>query len=112
MSCVAVFLILLVLALHMSGLLFVSSLITESFTPIGQNVLYCLNRYNCTYNSFLCDSVNRIINCYYSNSIEDSTFCTANLLIELISVRDGICEIAIDLNKEELQFIIDNVCTS
>ena len=119
MSCVAVFLILLVLALHMSALLFVSSLISNngivhsrSLSPIGQNVLYCLNRYNCTFNSFLCDSVNRIINCYYSNSIEDSTFCTANLLIELISVRDGICEIAIDLNKEELQFIIDNVCTS
>jgi hypothetical protein len=85
---------------------------SRSLSPIGQNVLYCLNRYNCTYNSFLCDSVNRIINCYYSNSIEDSTFCTANLLIELISVRDGISEIAIDLNKEELQFIIDNVCTS
>ena len=49
----------------------------------------------------------------YNNSIEDSTLCAANLLVELISVRGGICENAIDLNiKEELQFIIDSVCTS
>jgi len=67
----------------------------RSLSPIGQNVLYCLKGYNCTYNSFLFGSVNRIINMFHKNSIEDSTFSTANLLSELISIRDGLLEIAI-----------------
>jgi hypothetical protein len=34
----------------------------RSCSPIGLNVLYCLRRYNCTYNNFLFGSINSIIN--------------------------------------------------
>jgi hypothetical protein len=44
-------------------------------------------------------------------SIDDSTYSTANLLSELISVRDGLCDIAIDFTKEELLSIFENICT-
>jgi hypothetical protein len=60
----------------------------RSCSLIRQNVLYCLKRYNCTYNNFLFCSVNSIINLNCTNSIGDSTFSTANLLSELISVGD------------------------
>jgi len=84
----------------------------RSLSPIGQNVLYCLKRYNCTsYNNFLFGSINRIINMHFTNSIDDSTFSNANLLSELISVRDGLCDIAINLTEEELLCIIEYVCT-
>jgi hypothetical protein len=83
----------------------------RSCSPIGQNVLYCLKRYNCTYNNFLFGSVNSIINLYCTNSIDDSTFSIANLLSELISVRDGLYDIPINLTKEDLMCIIENICT-
>ena len=81
-------------------------------SPIGQNILYCFKRYNCTYNDLLFGSVNSIVNSFCLKSIDDSTFSTANLLSELICVRDGLCDIAINFTKEELLSIIDNVCTS
>ena len=83
----------------------------RNLSPIGQNVLFCLKRYNCTYNSFLHSSINRIINIHYNNSIEDSTFSTANLLSELVNIRDGLLELSINLNAEELSHIINYVCT-
>jgi len=83
----------------------------RSLSPIGQNVLYCLKRYNCTYNSFLHGSINRIINMYHNISIEDSTYSTANLLSELINIRDGFLETSIHFSNEELSYMIDKVCT-
>jgi hypothetical protein len=83
----------------------------RSLSLIGQNVLYCLKRYNCTYNSFLHGSINRIINMHHNNSIEDSTYSTANLLSELINIRDGFLETSIHFSNEELSFMIDKVCT-
>ena len=38
-------------------------------SPIGQNVLYCFKRYNCTYNNFLFGSVNSIVSSFCSMSI-------------------------------------------
>ena len=118
MNCVAVLLILLAVVLHMIVLLFASSPINHGIvharncSPIGQNVLYCFKRYNCTYNNFLFGSVNSIVSSSCSKSIGDSTFSTANLLSELICDRDGLRDIAINLTKEELLSIIENVCTS
>ena len=59
-------------------------------SPIGQNVWYCFKRYNCTYNKFFFGSVNSIVSSFCSKSIGDSTFSTANLLSELICVRESV----------------------
>jgi len=81
-------------------------------SPIGRNVLHCVKRYHCTYNNFLFGSVNSIVSSFCSKSIGDSTFSKATLLSELICVRDGLCDIAINFTKEELLSIIEYVCTS
>jgi hypothetical protein len=81
-------------------------------SPTGQNLLYCFERYNCTYSDLLFGSVNSIVNSFFLKSIDDSSFSTANLLSESICVRDGLCDIAINFTKEELLSFIDNVCTS
>lgn len=55
--------------------------------------------------------VSSIINLYCTNSIDYDTFSTANLLSELISVRDGLYDIPINLSKEDLLYIIEYICT-
>ena len=81
-------------------------------SPIGQNALFCFKRYNVIYNNFLFGSVNSTVSSFCSQLIDDSTSSTANLLSELICVRDGLYDIAVNFTKEELMSIIESVCTS
>ena len=101
MNCVAVLLILLALVLHMIGLLFVSSPLMESFMlvivhPSGKMFCTVLNVIIVPIIIFFFGSVNSIVNLFCSKSIGDCTFSTANLLSELICVRDGLRDIAIN----------------
>ena len=85
----------------------------RSQSPIGKNVLYCRKRHNCTCNNFLLHLANKIINLNFSNSIDDTTFSTANLLSELLSVIDGLSDIfGVDFTKDELSCNINIVFTS
>ena len=115
MNCVVVLLSLLALVLHMIVILCASSPLMESFMLV---IVHQSGKMFCTVSNvipiiiFFFGSVNSIVNSSCSKSLGDSTFSTANLLSELICVRDGLCDIAINFTKEELLSIIENVCTS
>lgn len=87
----------------------------RSLSFIGQNVLFCMRRYNCSLRDLLNGPLNNIINSFVFHSSDESMRRSASFLFELIMIRNnrlriGHCDEIFSLN--ELQSIIDYVCTS
>ena len=85
----------------------------RSESLIGQNVLFCIDRYKCSISDILYGSVNRIIYSQYYNTLDDGELHNADFLSELIDVRDNRHEFSdnLSLSYDELNDIILYVCT-
>jgi len=59
----------------------------ESF--LGRNVLFCADRYHCAVNDILHGSINNIINSYVKFNTTDARVQTADLLCELLNIRES-----------------------
>jgi hypothetical protein len=98
----------------MSVLLFTSSFVMVSNTLV---IVHPLDNIFCIISNVIIVRIIvffliQLITTFCLKSIDDCTYSTVNLLSELISVRDGLCDIAIDFTKEELLSIIEeNICT-
>jgi hypothetical protein len=82
---------------------------------LGQNVLLCMRRYNCSLRDLLYGPVNNIIKSFVFNSFDENARCSAGFLFELLMIRNN--RLCIGLSDDsflydELQSIIDYVCTS
>ena len=80
---------------------------------IGQNALFCTQRYKCTFDDIYCRRSNDLVNRYFYGLNDETQLRTAGFLSELISVRDGTLELSNEFNisREELNVIISHVCT-
>ena len=58
----------------------------RSHSLLGQNVLFCVRRYQCTINDVVYNtSANTIINAYFVNSVgEDALFCKLFVRIDYV----------------------------
>ena len=57
-------------------------------SPLGQNMLFCTDRYRSPLNSLLFSSC-KIVNSYFDSTVDDAQLRTASFLSELIDIRDG-----------------------
>jgi hypothetical protein len=58
-------------------------------------------------------SINTVINSFFFNSVDESMRGSANLLLELLMIRDGLVKLPSGMfSSAELKCIIDYVCTS
>ena len=80
---------------------------------IGQNALFCTQRYKCTFDDIYCRRSNDLVNRYFYGLNDETQLRTAGFLSELISVRDGTLELSNEFNisREELNVMISHVCT-
>ena len=84
----------------------------RSESPLGQNMLFCADRYRSTLNNLLFSSF-QIVTSYFDNTVDDAQLCTASFLSELIEIRDR-TETLFDnfiLSYAELCDIITYICT-
>ena len=83
-------------------------------SPLGQNMLFCIDRYRSPLNSLLFSS-RRIVNSYFDSTVDDAQLSTASFLIELIDIRDGQFKFKFSdsfvLSYTELCDIITYICT-
>jgi hypothetical protein len=86
----------------------------RSRSPLGENVLMCANRYNCSVNDLLYGRLWHIINSYVFNLTNGAIHDRASFLSELIFIRDNSFSLSggMRLSHDELQDIIIHVCTS
>ena len=86
----------------------------RSRSPLGENVLICANRYNCSVNDLLYGRLSHIINAYVFNLTNGAIHDRASFLNELIFIRDNSFSLSggMRLSHDELQDIIADVCTS
>jgi len=85
----------------------------RSESPLGRNVLFCVDRYQTSINSIVFESLYNIINLQFHSSVNVEQLRTASFLSELIDNRDrwytySNCSI---LLKDELLDIIRYICT-
>ena len=57
-------------------------------SPLGQNMLFCTDRYRSPLNSLLFSS-RKIVHSYFDGTVDDAQQRTASFLSELIEIRDG-----------------------
>jgi len=81
-------------ALHDSSLIrFVvqyGALYAHSRSILGQNVLFCTQRYHRSINDVIYNQVNSFINSFAYNSVDCETHLAANLLTEAFMLRDHV----------------------
>jgi len=62
----------------------------RSQSSLGHNVLFCAHRYNFSVNKTICNrlsSFDLLVKSFVHNSLDDNKRCFANLLYELIMIR-------------------------
>jgi len=88
----------------------------RSQSVLGQNVLFCAHRYKFSVNNTLYNrlsSLDTLINSFAHNSIDDNMRCFANLLLELIMIREGrLCLNDSIFLTDDVNDIIRYICTS
>ena len=79
---------------------------------LGQNVLFCTQRYKLSVHDVINSPVDGLINSFVFNSVDYETHIVANLLIELILLRDhAFCfSNGFSLTYNELDEIIKYIC--
>lgn len=87
--------------------------LARSESPLGHNVLFCVERYQSSINSILSESLNNIINLQYQSTVDITQLQTASFLSELIDIRDRWHTYSNNfiLSKDELIDIISYICT-
>ena len=81
---------------------------------LGQNVMFCAQRFGCSVNDILQGSTNRIINLSVRQYVDLRMSGSARLLRELLLLRDRVLTLSETnfFSHVELEDIIDSVCTS
>ena len=80
---------------------------------IGRNATFCCSHFNWNFSAFLIfflsavDTRNKVLCINYLHDADDSDRCSATLLAELISVRDGLSDISFSNGSV---FAYDDVC--
>jgi len=85
----------------------------RALSCIGQNVLFCMRRYNCSIRD-LCESTIDIIESFVFRLFDENLHCTANFLFELIMIKNNRLYIGLNddlFSYDELQTMIDFICT-
>jgi len=82
-------------------------------SPIGRNVLLCLQRYKCTFNDFLsCRSFKHIICRFVSAGCTDDQYNACSMLSECLIVRDGLLKLPDCFSQSDINDIILYLSTS
>jgi hypothetical protein len=81
---------------------------------LGQNVLFCTQRYHRSIHDVICSPVDSIINSFAFNSVDFETHMVANLLTETIMITDNALNFSggFSLSFDELNEIINYIRTS
>ena len=78
---------------------------------IGSNLQHCLQRFSCTVNDFLSNDINRIFMEHHYASVTDDVRRAAGFLTELVYDRDYYRKRPGILSRDEINNIIDFICT-
>ena len=84
-------------------------LYARSYSFLGQNVLFCMQRYNWSLYDMLYGTVmpNTIINSFFFNLVDESMRGSANFLLELLMIREGLIKLPSSMfSSDELKCII------
>ena len=87
----------------------------RTLSCLGQNVVFCMRRYNCSLRDLLFEPVNNIIKSFVFHSSDERMRCTASFLFELIMKKNNRLQIGQydeSFPYDELQSMIDYVCSS
>ena len=84
----------------------------RSESPLGQNMLFCIDRYRSPVNILLFSSFN-IVNSYFNSTVDAAQLRTSSFLSELVKIRDRMDEFSNNfiLSYAELCDIITYICT-
>jgi len=66
----------------------------RSNSGIGKNVLFCMRRYKCNIKMVFSGQIKNIVETHFNRSTNCTQVALANLLFEIIMVRDGVFIIA------------------
>ena len=84
----------------------------RGLSTLGQNVLFCTQRYQRSIHDIIYSSVDGIINSFAYNTVDYGTHMAANLLTETLMIRDKVLNFSngFSLTSDELNEIINYIC--
>jgi len=84
----------------------------RSQSIIGQNVLFCAQRYYRSISDVIYNPAHSFINAFVHNSVDFETHMAANLLTETLMLRDHVFYFAngFSMSHDELNEIINYIC--
>ena len=82
----------------------------RSNSCIGKNVMFCMQRYKCSVEMVFSDQMNIIIECDFIRSTDCMHAALANLLFELIMVRDGVLLLPTWFSRDLIDDVLSSVC--
>lgn len=78
---------------------------------LGSNIRFCARRFECTVWDIIHRPIQSVINNYIASSYENDMYHRAQLVVELLYVRDDQLKLDI-LSKDELEFCLNYLCVS
>ena len=87
---------------------------SRGFSPIGQNIAFCMARYNCSIFDLLNMYTERIVSESCGRLVDPELRRVSAFISELLSLREGILTLPSGdaLSADDLQSIIDYLCTN
>ena len=83
-------------------------------SPMGSNILFCVDRYQINIDDILSGFSNYIVYSHYNRTIADVQLRASSFLYELVSIRDSRQSFfgSVAFTKAELADIINHICIS
>jgi len=82
----------------------------RSNSCIDKNVLFCMQRYKCNIDMVLSGQIKNIVENHFNRSTKCTQVALANLLFEIIMVRDGVLSLPTWVSCDFIDDLLASVC--
>jgi len=82
----------------------------RSNSCIGMNVLFCMQRYKCNIEMVFSGQIKNIVETHFNRSTKCMQVALANLLFEIIMVRDGVLSLPTWVSCDFVDDVLSSVC--
>jgi hypothetical protein len=84
----------------------------RGYSLIGRNMMFCLQRYHSTLSSFFSGCMDYVIYKSHNLTVSEAVKSKVGLLYETVYCRDNLYRVNSLLTGDELQMIVEHLCTS
>jgi len=78
-------------------------------SPLGRNVLFCLQRYSCTIDQLLACWSKYVVHSFVSGSHMEAKLSAVNILSECLMLRDNLLSLSVDFLRQDIVDLVSHL---